>query len=95
MTTITKKQASLALIVIAFAVIMVVGTITAGSDNAYASHKKSHTHQSINQKCKQSHHSTTVSSGPASPVGFSGNNAGLCVNLNGGGNAAASDQGHH
>ena len=95
MTTITKKQASLALVVIAFAAIMVAGTIAASSDNAYASHKKSHTHQSINQNCKQSQHSTTVSSGPASPVGFSGNNAGLCVNLNGGGNAAASDQGHH
>ncbi len=95
MTTISKKQASLALVVIAFAAIMVAGTIAASSDNAYASHKKSHTHQSINQKCKQSHHSTTVSSGPASPVGFSGNNAGLCVNANLGGNAGVSDQDHH
>ncbi len=95
MITVTKKQASIVLVVVAFAAIMITGTIAAGSGNAYASHKKNHTHQSISQKCKQSQHSTLVSSGATSPIGLSGNNAGLCVNLNGGGNAAASDQGHH
>ncbi len=71
MTTITKKQVFLALVVIAFATIMIAGTIAASSDNAYASHKRSHSHQSISQNCKQSHHSTTVSSGPGAPIGFS------------------------
>jgi hypothetical protein len=92
MTPITKKQASITLLVAVFAAIMITGTIAASSDNAYATHKKSHTHQSIGQKCKQSQHSTTLSSGPASPIGLSGNNIVPCLNLNLAGNAAAHDQ---
>ncbi len=92
MTPITKKQASITLLVAVFAAIMITGTIAASSDNAYATHKKSHTHQSINQKCKQSQHSTTLSSGPASPIGLSGNNIAPCLNLNLAGNAAVHDQ---
>ncbi len=92
MTTITKKQASLALVVVAFAAIMIAGTIAASSDNAYASHKRSHTHQSIVQKCKQHQHATVLTAGALSPITASGNNLAACLNLNLSGNAAANDE---
>ena len=41
MTTITKKQVSIALVVIAFASIMVAGTIASSADNAFA-HRHHH-----------------------------------------------------
>jgi hypothetical protein len=106
MTAITKKQASLALIVIAFASIMVAGTIVTSTDNAFASHRHHHHHhhhhgnhskhssirQSISQECRQNQHSTVLTAGAGSPVAASGNNLGVCANINGGGNAAANNQ---
>jgi hypothetical protein len=105
MTAITKKQASLALIVIAFASIMVAGTIVTSADNAFASHRHHHhhhhhgnhskhssIHQSISQECRQNQHSTVLTAGAGSPVAASGNNLGVCANINGGGNAAANNQ---
>jgi hypothetical protein len=105
MTAITKKQASIALIVIAFASIMVAGTIVTSADNAFASHRRYHhhhhhgnhskhssIHQSISQGCRQNQHSTVLTAGAGSPVTASGNNLGVCANINGGGNAAANNQ---
>jgi hypothetical protein len=105
MTAITKKQASIALIVIAFASIMVAGTIVTSADNAFASHRHHHhhhhhgnhskhssIHQSISQECRQNQHSTVLTAGAGSPVAASGNNLGVCANINGGGNAAANNQ---
>jgi hypothetical protein len=105
MTAITKKQASIALIVIAFASIMVAGTIVTSADNAFASHRHHHhhhhhgnhskhssIHQSISQGCRQNQHSTVLTAGAGSPVAASGNNLGVCANINGGGNAAANNQ---
>jgi hypothetical protein len=105
MTAITKKQASIALIVIAFASIMVAGTIVTSTDNAFASHRHHHhhhhhgnhskhssIHQSISQGCRQNQHSTVLTAGAGSPVAASGNNLGVCANINGGGNAAANNQ---
>jgi hypothetical protein len=105
MTAITKKQASIALIVIAFASIMVAGTIVTSADNAFASHRHHHhhhhhgnhskhssIHQSISQGCRQNQHSTVLTAGAGSPVTASGNNLGVCANINGGGNAAANNQ---
>jgi hypothetical protein len=109
MTAITKKQASLALIVIAFASIMVAGTIVTSADNTFASHRHHHhhhhhhhdhgnhskhssIHQSISQGCRQNQHSTVLTAGAGSPVAASGNNLGVCANINGGGNAAANNQ---
>jgi hypothetical protein len=106
MTAITKKQASIALIVIAFASIMVAGTIVTSTDNAFASHRHHHhhhhhhgnhskhssIHQSISQECRQNQHSTVLTAGAGSPVAASGNNLGVCANINGGGNAAANNQ---
>jgi hypothetical protein len=105
MTTITKKQVSISLVVIAFASIMVAGTIIASADNAFASHRHHHhhhhhnnhskhssIHQSISQGCNQHQHSTVLTAGAGSPVAASGNNLGVCANINGGGNAAANHQ---
>jgi hypothetical protein len=103
-TIITKKQASLALVIIAFAAIMVAGTIVSSADNAFASHRHHHhhhhgnhskhssIHQSISQGCDQNQHSTVLTAGAGSPVAASGNNLGVCANINGGGNAAANNQ---
>ena len=110
MTTITKKQASIALVVVALSAIMVAGTIVSSADNAFAhrhhhhhhhhfffSHHHDHSkhssiHQSIHQGCNQHQHSTVLTAGANSPISTSGNNAALCANLNGGGNAAANNQ---
>jgi hypothetical protein len=103
MTTITKKQASLAMVIVAFATIMIAGPLASsiGANQAYAGFpgpfgfhhgKHSHTHQNIFQGCKQRHHSSVLTSGFGSPVGLSGNNVGACLNLNLAGNAAAHDQ---
>jgi len=105
-TIITKKQASLALVIIAFAAIMVAGTIVSSADNAFASHRHHHhhhgnhskhssIHQSISQGCDQNQHSTVLTAGAGSPVAASGNNIAGCANINGGGNAAANDQSGH
>jgi len=111
MTTITKKQASIALVIVALSAIMIAGTIVSSADNAFAhrhhhhhhhhhfffSHhhhhgKHSSIHQSIHQGCNQHQHSTVLTAGANSPISTSGNNAALCANLNGGGNAAANNQ---
>ncbi len=105
MKTITKKQASIALVVVALSAIMIAGTIVSSADNAFAhrhhhhffSHhhhhgKHSSIHQSIHQGCNQHQHSTVLTAGANSPISTSGNNAAACANFNVGGNAAASHQ---
>ena len=42
MTTITKKQASLALIVVALAAVMIAGTIASSADNSVFAKKHKH-----------------------------------------------------
>ena len=86
MTTITKKQVSLALVAVVFATAMIT-SIIATSDNAFARSK--HVHQSISQHNDQSQSSSVVTAGVGSPVSLSGNNIAVGVNANGGGNAAS------
>ena len=85
MANINKKQASLAVVAVVFATALFVSVIA--SDNAFARDKS--VKQSISQSCHQHQKSQVVTAGANSPVRNSGNNVGLCVNLNGGGNAAA------
>jgi hypothetical protein len=99
MTTITKKQMSIALVITAFAAVMIAGTVVASADNAFANRhhhhdhsKHSSIHQSINQECRQHQHSTVLTAGANSPVFASSNNLEVCANINGGGNAAANNQ---
>jgi hypothetical protein len=87
MTTITKKQVSLALVAVVFATAMIASVI-ASPDSAFARHHKS-VHQSISQHNDQSQSSSVVTAGLGSPVSLSGNNIAVGVNANGGGNAAA------
>jgi hypothetical protein len=86
MTTITKKQVSLALVAVVFATAMIASVI-ASPDSAFARSK--HIHQSISQHNHQSQSSSIVTAGAGSPVSLSGNNIAVGVNANGGGNAAA------
>ncbi len=108
MISITKKQVSITLVIVALSAVMIAGTIASSADNAFAhrhhhhhffffSHhhhhgKHSSIHQSIGQGCHQHQHSTVLTAGANSPISTSGNNLGVCANLNGGGNAAANNQ---
>ena len=65
MTTITKKQASLALIVVALAAVMIAGTIASSADNSVFAKKHKHgKHASVNQGISlsntQDQHSSVV-----------------------------------
>jgi hypothetical protein len=108
MVTVTKKhQISLALVVVAFATIMIAGTIAPSTDNlAFAggnhgkkanfSHgdnhgKKVKVGQSISQACDQDQRTSASTSGFLSPPIASGINAGICVNANLAGNTANVD----
>jgi hypothetical protein len=84
MTNISKKQTSLAVVAVVFATALFVSVIA--SNNAFAD---KNARQSLSQSCHQDQKSQVVTAGANSPVRNSGNNVGLCVNLNGGGNAAA------
>ena len=81
MTTITKKQASLALIVVAFAAVMIAGPVASSADNSVFAKKHKHgKHASVNQGISlsdaQYHKALAFSSSvAASPVTTSGNNA--------------------
>ncbi len=93
MTSITKKQASLALVVVALAAIMIAGTIAASTDSAFA-HKKHHkhhsvsNHQSITQKCKNHQRAIVVSSSLTGSATSSNTPVNVCLNANAGNNVA-------
>jgi hypothetical protein len=103
MTTIFKKQISITLLMAVFATIMIAGTIASVTDNsafAFRNHFFNHHHhngshsstsQSISQSCNQNQHSTVLTAGAGSPIIGSGNNIAACTNINGGGNAAATN----
>jgi hypothetical protein len=87
MTNTSKKQISLAVLAVVFATTM-IASIIATSDNAFARNTNNKfASQSIGQNCSQHQKSSVVTAGAISPPILSGNNIGLCVNLNGGGNA--------
>ena len=95
MVTVTKKhQTSLALIAVVFATAMVVGTLASTGDNmVFATHgKKAVNKQSISQACDQDQSAPVTTAGAISPPILAGINAGLCLNLNGAGNAATQNQ---
>ena len=96
MVTVTKKhQISFALIAVVFATAMIVAS---SGNMAFATHhrsvniKSSSNSQSISQPCVQDQNNAVTTSGLISPAVLSGNNAGLCFNVNAGGNAANQDQ---
>jgi hypothetical protein len=92
MVTVTKKhQISLALVVVAFATIMIAGTIALSADSAFAKSKKVHVKQSISQACDQDQRAPVATSGAISPPILSGINIGACVNANLAGNTANVD----
>jgi hypothetical protein len=96
MVTVTKKhQISLALVVVAFATIMIAGTFASSTNNlafAGGSHgKKVKVGQSISQACDQDQRTSASTSGLLSPPIASGINAGICVNANLAGNTANVD----
>ena len=105
MTNITKKQVSVAVLVVFFATAM-IASVVASPDSAFAKHRHHHganthganTHdngksisQSISQGCSQNQHSSVVTAGAGSPVTGSGNNIAACANVNLGGNAAVNN----
>jgi hypothetical protein len=106
MTSITKKQTSIAVFAIAFATLMIAGGIfSAASDNSafaqrhhhhhhhhHSSSSDSGTHQSISQGCNQHQSANVVSAGANSPIAASGNNGAVCTNTNNGGNAAVTSR---
>ncbi len=97
MNSITKKQATLSLVVVAFAAIMIAGTIAASTSSVFA-HRHHHgsqhnnnnsakTSQGIAQACNQNSNS----------FGFSGAatldaNVPICLNGNTGSNIAGTSQ---
>ncbi len=104
MIHITKKQSSLAFVVVAFATVMIIGTISFVADNSVFAHRghffhfnhfndnngrHSSIHQSISQSCNQNQQSTVLTGGAGSPILGSGNNIATCANFNAGGNVAA------
>ena len=96
MSYITKKQSSLALLVIVFATLLIAGTIlssTVTDNSAFAKKHKKGTHQKIDQSSHQSQKSFCVTAGANSGVSGSCNNAASSTNTNNGGNGAASSGG--
>jgi hypothetical protein len=99
MSYVTKNQTYLALIVIVFTTIMIVGNIVSAADNlSFASRndhhhfdKSSHNHQRIGQSSDQRQHSFCLTAGFGSPVSASCNNTAASTNANAGSNGAASD----
>jgi hypothetical protein len=93
MSSITKKQSSLALVVIVFATILIAGKIlTSSSDNTVMAKKhKKGTHQKIEQSNHQSQKATCLTAGANSGISGSCNNTAAALNANGGGNGAASN----
>ncbi len=87
MNSITKKQASLALVVVAFAAIMIAGTIAASTDSAYATHKVK-SKQSITQKCKNNQRSIVSSSSLLLASIAANVPINVCLNANAGNNVA-------
>ncbi len=93
MNSITKKQASLALVVVALAAIMIAGTIAASSDSAFATQKVKNK-QAIKQGCKSNQRSL-VSSSSLIGASLSANvPIDLCLNLNSGSNTADNSFNH-
>ncbi len=86
MNSITKKQASLALVVVAFAAIMIAGTIAASTDSAFAHKVKNH--QSIKQHCKNNQRSIVSSSSLIGDSTSTNVPINVCVNANSGNNIA-------
>src|ERR687889_926076 len=92
MVTVTKKhQTSLALFAVTFATLMIAGAF-ASVDNSVSAKKNSQVSQSIAETCDQNQNAPVLTSGAISPPILSGINAGICVNLNAGGNTANQDQ---
>jgi hypothetical protein len=92
MVTVTKKhQTSLALFAVAFATLMIAG-VFASTDNSVFARKNAQVSQSIAETCDQDQKAPVTTAGAISPPILSGINAGICVNLNAGGNAADQDQ---
>jgi len=92
MVTVTKKhQTFLALLAVAFATLLIAGAF-ASVDNSVFARKNTQASQSIAETCDQNQKAPVTTAGAISPPILSGINAGICVNLNAGGNAANQDQ---
>jgi hypothetical protein len=94
MSSITKNQTALALVVVAFATIMIAGTIALSADSAFA--RKHHSkvvvvNQSHDQRQSLTQHSSFATSGSGSPITGSVGNVGIQVQTNDGGNTANID----
>ncbi len=101
MNSITKKQATLSLVVVAFAAIMIAGTIAASTSSVFAWRSHNHHHngnqhnnnnsaktsQGISQSCHQNSHQFAVSGGAATNA-----NVPICLNGNTGSNIAGTSQ---
>jgi hypothetical protein len=90
MSSITKNQTALALVVVAFATIMIAGTIALSADSAFAK-KVVVVKQSHNQHQHLSQHSSFATSGTTSGISDSIGNVGIQVQTNDGGNTANID----
>ncbi len=97
MNSITKKQVTLSLVIVAFAAIMIAGTIAASTSSVFANrHHNGNQHNNNNhaktflqilQSCHQNSHSFVVSLLAATNA-----NVPVCVNANLGNNVAGTDQ---
>ena len=81
-TIINKRQTFLALFAGAFASV----------DNSIFARKNTQASQNIAETCDHNQKAPVTTAGAISPPILSGINAGICVNLNTGGNAANQDQ---
>ena len=109
MSTITKKKASLALLIVAFATSLVIGPIVLSADNSVFASRSSHGHghhhgnghghghnsdgNSVDLKSKQKQTALCQSAGGNSPITASCINAQSHSNTNSGGIASASGSG--
>jgi hypothetical protein len=95
MSSITKNQTALALVVVAFAAVMIAGTIALSADPAFA--RKHHhskvvvVHQSHDQAQTLTQHSQISTAGTNSPIDTAIGNVGVQAQTNDGGNNAQTD----
>jgi hypothetical protein len=90
MSSITKNQTALALVVVAFATIMIAGTIALSADSAFAK-KVVVVKQSHNQHQHQTQTSSFATSGLTSGITGSLGNLGVQAQTNDGGSTANID----
>src|SRR3712207_3661346 len=89
MSSITKKQSTLVLLVLVFATFMIAGTVLSNPSGYTVFAKKEK--QEIDQSNKVKQKSTCATAGAFSPVSDSCNNDSVAANANAGGNARAGD----